>query len=68
VRAVRGSNASLAVDELIKLTADVTTAMELLGAYDRGDRRAATAVWDVLCRAEDRLEAALDHARTLTVV
>jgi hypothetical protein len=59
------SNAGLAVRELAMLADEVTRAIELLRAYDRGNRRAALGAWDSLWNAGDRLDAARDHVRTL---
>jgi hypothetical protein len=61
------SNATLAVKELVRLAEHVAEAVEQLGAYDRGDRRAALAAWDALWSAVEPLEAARDYVRSLRV-
>jgi hypothetical protein len=58
-------NTAPAVRELARMSEDIAVAVRLLGAYERGDRRAVLAVWDALGRAGERLEAACDHVRCL---
>jgi hypothetical protein len=64
---MRWGEGAPAVRELVKLADEVALAIELLKAYDRGDRRACLRAWDTLWRAEARLDAARDQVRTLNV-
>ena len=47
-------------EELIQLSGHLAEAVKRLSAYERGDRRQAVAVWELLWEADE----ALDRART----